>query len=126
MEIYLYKKHHSRQNPQTRSRQPYQRGYSGRKILEEKVQNASPPLGPRELAIKVRNALKNMNNSGQPKRDGPHNSASYLIPKPAYEIDPLTQQNPGVRFTTEEKNLANSGDLEYTFHVEFNIMNGSL
>ena len=62
--------------------------------------------------------------------DGPEEAAllkkaAFLIPNPVYNIDPSTQQNPGVPVTLEEQKLEDSGVLEYTFQVELNIRNGT-
>ena len=93
------------------------------KILKNKVQDASSPLGPRDLAIKVRDALRDLSNLSQSKRSVVR--ALYLIPNPVYDIDPLTQQTPGVRVTTDEQKLTDTGDLVYTFQLEFTIKNSS-
>ena len=48
-----------------------------------------------------------------------------MIPNPIFEIDPTTQQTPGVTVTPEEQNLANSGVLKYTFQIELNVKNAT-
>ena len=80
-------------------------------------------LASKELARKARDLLIQM-------KDGPEEAAllkkpAFLIPKPVYDIDPSTQQNPGVPVTKEEQKLADSGELEYTFQVELHIKNGN-
>ena len=45
------------------------------KILKNKVQDVSSPLGPRELAIKAQDALKKLNNPTQNKKSANRASA---------------------------------------------------
>lgn len=90
------------------------------KILKVKIQDVESPSGPRELAKKARDLL--IKEADQQPTQRPHKPA-FIIPNPVFEIDPTTQQSPGVRVTPEEQKLANSGVLEYTFQVELNLQN---
>ena len=77
------------------------------------------PLAPKELALKARDFLIQM--AEEPEDADLTRKPVFLIPNPVYEIDPSTQQNPGVPVTPEEQKLADSGVLEHTFQVELNI-----
>ena len=68
------------------------------KILKRKIQDVSP-LAPKELALEARDFLIQM--AEEPKDADLTRKPVFLIPNPVYEIDPSTQQNPGVPVTPE-------------------------
>ena len=88
------------------------------KMLKVKIQKVALS-DPRMLAKEARDTLVRSLEPNPPK----HKPISYLVPNPAYTIDPSTQQSPGVPVTPEEQRLADSGYMEYTFQVEINIKN---
>ena len=90
------------------------------KMLSKKFQNVASPIGPRELAKMTRDSLIQ-----QADRQTQSTTTAFLIPNPVFEIDPTTQQSPGVKVTPEEQKLADSGALEYTFQVELTLKNAT-
>ena len=90
------------------------------KMLNKKIQDVVSPMGPRDLAKKARNILIR-----EIERKQPDNNKTYMIPNPILEIDPTTQQTPGVPVTRTEQNLADAGALEYTMQIELNVKNGN-
>ena len=91
------------------------------KMLGVKIQDVANPLGPRELAKQARDMLvQKTDQDGATQR-----TSAFLIPNPVFELDPTTQQSPGVRVTPEEQRLADAGALEYTFQIELNLKNVS-
>ena len=77
-------------------------------------------MGPRDLAKKARNIL-----ISEIERKQPDNNKTYMNPNRILEIDPTTQQTPGVPVTRTEQNLADAGALEYTMQIELNVKNGN-
>ena len=93
------------------------------KILKIKVQDITSLLGPRELAIKARDLLICEADISEAKTGNKQHA--FQIPNPVYDIDPSTQQNPGVPVTPEEQKLADKGYFEYTFRVELYLKKGT-
>ena len=90
------------------------------KMLNRKIQDVVSPMGPRDLAKKTRDIL--IKEAGEKQLS---QNRSYSIPNPIFEIDPTTQQTPGVPVSRTEKNLANAGVLEYTLQTELSVKNGN-
>ena len=91
------------------------------KMLNKKIQNVASPLGPRDLAKRARDILI----AESATTDAQTRTSAFLIPNPVFELDPTTQQSPGVKVTPTEQRMANSGVLEYTFQVELSLKNVS-
>ena len=87
-------------------------------MLGNKFQNIESPVGPREFAKLARDSLIK-------QVDLKSVTSAFLIPNLVFEIDPTTQQSPGVQVTPEEQHLADSGALEYTFQVELSLKNAT-